>query len=144
MATAKLEQAIQLATHLHAGQVDKAGKPYIEHPLRVMASVTEETEKIVAVLHDTLEDTSLTVEAIDHLFGPDVAFAVKALSKLDGEDYFSFIKRVQLNAIAVKVKLADLKDNMDLSRLEKVTDRDLLRHAKYKEALKILEAADQQ
>jgi (p)ppGpp synthase/HD superfamily hydrolase len=137
----KLEQAIRLATHLHAGQVDKAGKDYIEHPLRVMNSVEGETEKIVAVLHDTLEDTTITLEELEHLFGPVVALAIKALTREEDEDYFGFIHRVKTNEIAVQVKIADLNDNLDLGRLEQVSDRDLKQNAKYEKALKILNAA---
>jgi (p)ppGpp synthase/HD superfamily hydrolase len=134
----KLEQAIQLATKLHAGQVDKAGKDYITHPLRVMNSVEGETEKIAAVLHDTLEDTSITFEELENLFGHAVAATVRTLSKLENEDYFDFINRVKQNPVAVKVKIADIKDNMDLSRLKTITDRDLERLEKYQKALSLL------
>jgi (p)ppGpp synthase/HD superfamily hydrolase len=131
----KLAEAIQLATKLHAGQVDKAGKDYITHPLRVMSSVEGETEKIVAVLHDTLEDTSITFEELENLFGSAVANTVKTLSKLENEDYFDFIDRVKQNPVAVKVKIADIKDNLDLSRLKTITERDLVRFEKYQKAL---------
>lgn len=134
----KLEQAIQLATQLHAGQVDKAGKDYIEHPLRVMHSVNGDTEKIVAVLHDTLEDTAITFEELENLFGSVIASAVKTLSKAEGEDYFDFIKRVKQNPIAVTVKVADLQDNLDASRLETITEKDLKRFEKYQKALRLL------
>ncbi len=136
----KLEQAIQLATKLHAGQTDKAGKDYIEHPLRVMAAVDSEVEKIVAVLHDTLEDTPITFAELESQFGTVVAVAIQALSKQHGEDYCDFIKRLKENPIAAKVKIADLKDNMDLSRLEKFTEADLRRTTKYQKALEILES----
>ncbi len=134
----KLEQAIQLATKLHSKQVDKAGRNYIEHPLRVMNAVEGETEKIVAVLHDTLEDTAITFEALEDSFGFVVASAVKTLSKTENEDYFEFIDRIKQNAIATKVKIADLQDNSDLSRLETVTEQDLNRREKYQKALRIL------
>lgn len=134
----KLEQAIALATTLHAGQVDKAGQAYIHHPLRVMNTVNSETEKIVAVLHDTLEDTPVTVEQLEHLFGEAIASTVKTLSRLDGEDYFDFIERIKQDAVAVTVKIADLQDNMDLSRLATITAQDLARQKKYQQALDIL------
>lgn len=134
-------RAIALATTLHRGQVDKAGKPYIEHPLRVMQSVEGgETEKTVAVLHDVLEDTPITYEDLRREFGETVADAVKALSRNDGEDYFDFIKRLKSNAIAVSVKRADLKDNMDLSRLTHLTEQDMMRYEKYARALAMLES----
>lgn len=136
---ANLAQAIHLATQLHAGQVDKAGKDYIQHPLRVMDTVAGETEKIVAVLHDTLEDTSITFEELERQFGEIVANAVQTLSRLKQEDYFDFIERVKGNAIAAKVKIADLHDNMNLSRLNTVTQKDLDRVAKYQKALQMLQ-----
>lgn len=135
----RLEQAIELATRLHLGQVDKAGKPYIGHPLRVMNAVEGETAKIVAVLHDTVEDTPLTVEEVETLFGTEVAVAVQALSKAEDEDYFDFIDRVLQNPISIQVKIADIQDNMDLSRLATVTDRDLKRLERYRKALDILQ-----
>ncbi|UBF25477.1 HD domain-containing protein [Kovacikia minuta CCNUW1] len=134
----KLEEAVELATQLHSGQVDKAGKDYIEHPLRVMGLVEGETEKIIAVLHDTLEDTHITFEALEARFGTTVAVAVKTLSRLEGEDYFEFIQRVKQNPIAATVKIADLQDNMNLSRLQTVTEADLIRNEKYQKALSLL------
>jgi (p)ppGpp synthase/HD superfamily hydrolase len=134
----KLEQAIELATRLHAGQVDKAGEDYIHHPLRVMNAVNGETEKIVAVLHDTLEDTPVTLAELEHLFGEAIASAVNALSRSDGEDYFEFIERVKQNSIAVTVKIADLQDNMNLSRIATITERDRARQKKYQKALSLL------
>ena len=136
--SAKLTQAIHLATSYHEGQVDKAGKPYIEHPLRVMNAVEGETEKIVAVLHDTLEDTDITLGEIESDFGAEVAAAILALTRNKDEDYFDFICRVKGNAIATKVKIADLQDNMDLSRLPAVTEQDRLRTSKYEKALTVL------
>lgn len=135
----KLEQAIQLATRLHAGQVDKAGEDYIQHPLRVMNGVEGETAKIVAVLHDTLEDTDITFEELETTFGQEIAIAVQTLSRLEGEDYFDFIERVKGNAIAIKVKIADLKDNMNLNRIATITEKDLIRIEKYKKALQLLQ-----
>ena len=134
----QLEQAIELATKLHAGQVDKAGQDYIHHPLRVMNAVAGEVEKIVAVLHDTLEDTPITFEELEHIFGEAIATAVQALSRLEGEDYFDFIKRVKQNSVAVTVKIADLQDNMDLSRIATISEQDIARQEKYQQALSIL------
>lgn len=136
--SAKLTQAIHLAISYHRGQVDKAGKPYIEHPLRVMDAVEGETEKIVAVLHDTLEDTGITLEEIESGFGSEVTAAIVALTRNTDEDYFEFICRVKGDAIATKVKIADLQDNMNLSRLPVVTEQDRLRTSKYEKALTVL------
>jgi len=135
----KLEEAIQLATQLHKGQVDKAGADYITHPLRVMNAVTGETQKIVAVLHDTLEDTPITFQELEQQFGEAIAQAIAALSRQEQEDYFDFIERVKQNPIALQVKIADLQDNMNLSRLKTVTQKDLDRIAKYQKALQMLQ-----
>jgi len=134
----RLEQAIQLATQLHAGQVDKAGEDYIHHPLRVMRAVEGETAKIVAVLHDTLEDTAMTLPELENTFGLEVAQVVHTLTRSPGEDYFDFIQRVKGNAIARAVKIADLHDNMNLSRLPAITEKDLARNEKYRKALALL------
>lgn len=112
-----LSKAIQIAAYWHAGQVDKSGAPYILHPLRVMMSVEGETDKIVAVLHDVLEDTELTADDLRaHKFSSDVREAVQALTRQTGEDYFDFINRLAPNPIARRVKLADIADNLSPAR----------------------------
>lgn len=136
-----LEEAVQLARELHAGQVDKAGEDYIEHVLRVMAAVEGDTTKMVAVLHDTLEDTAITLEELETRFGAVVAHAVQVLTRQEGEDYFDFIERIQQDPIARRVKLADLQDNMNLSRLTQVTETDLKRLKKYQRAFSLLTRA---
>ena len=134
-----LSRAIILATELHEGQVDKGGNPYILHPLRVMTNVKSLEGKIVAVLHDTIEDTDITVEdLISKGFTDDVVEAVELLSKPKQEDYIKYIKRIKENPLAREVKIADLQDNMDLSRLKEITEKDLKRVAKYKKAYNIL------
>ena len=132
---ALLEKAIALAVIHHKGQTDKAGKPYIEHPLRLMNQVESEDEKIVAVLHDIVEDTDVSLDDLrDEGFSEEVLSAIECVTKQDGEDYDSFIERISFNPLAVKVKLADLEDNMDLTRLPEVTEKDLERVEKYKRA----------
>lgn len=111
-----LTKAIEIARKAHFGQVDKMGVDYIEHPLRVMQSVDTTTEKIVAVLHDVVEDTSITVEFICETFGDEIAAAVDAITKKTGQTYASYITIVSTNPIARKVKIADLTDNMDPKR----------------------------
>jgi len=134
-----LEQAIRIATNAHQGQVDKAGTPYILHPLRVMFQVTGEEEQIVAVLHDTLEDSSITLEDLRREgFPSHILEALTCLTKIPGESYDLFISRVMPNPIARRVKIADIRDNMNLSRLPTVTDKDLERLKKYHHALKTL------
>ena len=134
-----LDRAIELAKQHHEGQTDKAGKPYIEHPLRVMNQVESEEEKIVAVLHDIVEDTNISLNDLrNEGFSEEVVSAVECLTKQDGENYDSYIERISFNPLAVKIKLADLEDNRDLTRLPQVTDKDLERLEKYDKALEKL------
>ena len=134
-----LGRAIELAKQHHKGQTDKAGKPYINHPLRVMNQMKSEDEKIVAVLHDIVEDTDISLNDLrNEGFSEEVVSAVECLTKQDGENYDSYIERISFNPLAVKIKLADLEDNRDLTRLPQVTDKDLERLEKYDKALEKL------
>jgi (p)ppGpp synthase/HD superfamily hydrolase len=140
-----LEDAIILATQRHRGQSDKAGVPYILHPLRVMASLGQnasESERIVAVLHDVVEDCDVSLQNLRDLgFSEEVVAAVDALTKRDDEkdDYMRAIRRVAENEIARRVKIGDLTDNMDLSRIANPTENDRARLEKYRAAKKFLE-----
>ena len=132
-----LGKAILVAAHAHDGQLDKSGKPYILHPLRVMQQQDpgDETAQVVAVLHDVIEDTNITLADLKQMgFPPGVIDAINALTRKANEPYDKYIERVALNKIASKVKLADLTDNMDLSRLDRITQKDLDRHSKYANA----------
>ena len=128
-----LDRAKAIATSAHEGQVDKAGKPYIEHPMRVMNMGKTVEEKIAGVLHDVVEDSDWTFEMLEKEGIPkDVMDALRCVTKLsEDEDYDHFIERVKTNPLAVKVKLNDLKDNMDITRLGEVTEKDLGRLNKY-------------
>jgi len=138
------ERAYDLAIKAHNGQTDKAGKPYIEHVLRVAENMRDEITKTVAYLHDVVEDTNITIDEISAGFGSDVANAVNSLSRTDGESYADFISRLSKNAIARAVKVADLKDNLDLSRLKSISNVDKERAEKYKIALKFIELVETQ
>jgi guanosine-3',5'-bis(diphosphate) 3'-pyrophosphohydrolase len=129
-----LERAIELAARAHAGQRDKGGHPYILHPLRVMQAVSGEAERIAAVLHDIVEDTSVSFD--DLLV--EVVDAVRALTKFDGETREQAAQRIVRNPIARTVKLADIADNMDLSRIPNPTGRDFDRLREYEVARGIL------
>ena len=134
-----LERAISVAAEAHAGQKDKAGQPYILHPLRVMLSVSGITEKIVAVLHDVVEDTTITFDRLsEEGFSEEVVLAVKALTKAKGESRLDAAKRAAVNPIALLVKLADNKENMDLTRIPNPTEDDYARMKEYEEVRKIL------
>lgn len=135
-----LERAIAIAAQAHAGQVDKAGSPYILHPLRVMLRVASTDERIVAVLHDVCEDCpGWTFERLrDEGFPDHIIEALRSVTKRDGEDYESFVRRAAENPIGRRVKLADLEDNCDLSRIAAPTQRDLDRIAKYRRAIDLI------
>jgi len=136
----KLEKAIQMAVEAHAGDTDKAGETYIRHPLRLMQQMETETERIVAVLHDVVEDTKYNLDDIEDEFGLEVRDAVDAVTKRDGEDYEKLIDRAAVNPVARSVKIADLEDNMDITRLDTV-DADLgERLEKYHQSWKRLTA----
>jgi (p)ppGpp synthase/HD superfamily hydrolase len=115
-----VEDAILLATNAHRGQTDKAGLPYITHPLRVMSMFVlpeEEDERVVAVLHDVVEDCEITLLDLEiYGFSPRVVDAVNAITDRKGESYEDYIERVAQNPLALKVKLADLADNLDVRR----------------------------
>jgi (p)ppGpp synthase/HD superfamily hydrolase len=135
----QLEKAIDLAFMVHKNQKDRYGKLYIFHPLRVMNKMSTDKEKIVAVLHDVIEDTELTYKDLcDAGFSKEIINAIASISKQDDEEYFDYIKRVEDNPIAVKVKLADLEDNMDIRRIETITEKDSERLNKYMKAYRIL------
>ena len=137
---ATLERAIEIAAKAHAGQVDKAGQPYVLHPLRMMLAVATPEARMAAVLHDVVEDTAVTLDDLRaEGFPASVLEAVEALTKREGEDYEAFIRRVSPNPIAREVKLADLRDNSDLSRIAEPTERDRERIRKYQRAIAYLE-----
>lgn len=141
-----LERAIALATAAHTGQTDKAGAPYILHPLRLMLRMRSDPERIAAVLHDVVEDTPFTLDDLRRLgFSGDVLDAVQALTKRPDEEgtdegYFRFVVRAAGHPVARAVKIADIEDNMDLSRIAAPTDRDRQRIARYRKALSLIQS----
>ena len=135
-----LSKAINIAMQAHAGQVDKAGMPYIGHVMRVMQAGQTIDEKIVGVLHDVVEDTTWTFDALlAEGFPVHIVDALRCVTKLsDDEPYASFINRVKTNPLAVAVKINDLTDNMDIRRLQTLTDADVQRLRKYLKAYQSL------
>lgn len=135
----KLEQAISIAVKVHKGQVDKAGNPYIHHCYRVMSKMNTEEEKIVAILHDTIEDNNLTLfELGNYEFSNEVLEAIHLLTKTSKTPYDIYIKNIKTNTLATKVKIADLLDNINLSRLSSINVKDISRTRKYLDALEYL------
>lgn len=137
-----LDRAIEIATKAHKGQYDKGGRNYVWHAMEVMHMCEAETEKIVGVLHDVVEDTSWTFEMLEaEGFSSEVIDALRCVTKLsDDENYDAFISRVMTNPIAVQVKKNDLIHNMDLTRLDSITDKDVFRIRKYLSAYERLMA----
>jgi (p)ppGpp synthase/HD superfamily hydrolase len=139
-----LERAIVIAAEGHAGVLDKAGAPYVLHCLRVMLAMSEEKERIVAVLHDVVEDCDgWTFDRIrSEGFSEEVVEALDSVTKRDGEEYLSFVRRAAANPIGWKVKLADLRDNSNLARISNPTQRDFDRIEKYRRAIELIERVD--
>lgn len=136
-----LERAIAIAVYQHGGQTDKGGAPYILHPLRVMMQMKTESERIVAILHDVIEDTHITLDDLRaYGFSEPVLAALDSVTRREGEAYDAFIQRAKADPIGRKVKSADLVDNMDLSRIPMVGQRDRDRVMKYTLALAELSA----
>ena len=137
-----LDFAKSLAAYAHAGQKDRGGKPYIYHVLAVSEKMDTETEKIVAVLHDIMEDTPVEFGTLYNLFGFEIADAVESLTKREYEPYELYIRRLGAEPLPRKVKLADLEHNMDLSRLKNIKEKDFERLEKYKKAYEYLKSLE--
>ena len=135
-----LERAIQIAVEAHAGEKDRGGKAYILHPISVMMRCETDEEKIVAILHDVVEDTDWTFEALhEEGFTDTIIEALKTVTKhSEDKDYDEFVQRSLKNEIGRKVKIADLRENLDVTRIGELTEKDIERINKYKRALKTL------
>lgn len=139
-----IEKALEIAIKAHRGQIDKAGKAYILHPLRLMNQFADENLMIVSILHDVVEDSSFTLQdLIDVGFAPIIIGAIDCLTKCKDEKYQEFIERVMGNSLAKKVKIVDIKDNLNISRLIKpLSKNDIERLKKYQIALFSLEKSN--
>jgi len=134
--TQTLERAIAIAATAHAGQVDKGGAPYILHPLKVMLRMSTLEERIVAVLHDVVEDCGISLDDLrKEGFSEEVLSAIESVTKMPGESYEDFVERAAQNPIGRVVKLADLEENSDLSRITSPSWEDLERVEKYRRAI---------
>ena len=135
-----LERAIQIAHKAHDGQTDKYNAPYILHVLRVMAHGRTEEERIVGVLHDVVEDSDWTFDDLrKEGFSERIIAAMECVTKkTDDEDYDKFVARIRKNPLAIRVKLNDLLDNMDVRRMEEMREKDVKRFNKYLRAWKLL------
>jgi len=136
-----LERAIEIAVAAHKGMKDKGGNPYILHPLRIMISLTTEDERIVGVLHDVVEDCpEWTFERLQaEGFSERVLTSLKSVTKNSNDnDYQAFVERAKSDPVGRMVKIADIKDNLDVTRIGDLRAEDIARINRYKKALQVL------
>ena len=127
-----IEKSLSIALRAYSGKLDKAGCEYIKHPLRIMAKMKTDTEMSVALLHDVIEDSDITAdELLSEGISSEIVEALICLTKIETESYQDFIGRVKSNALAVRVKIADIEDNINVLRLKSLSDIDLDRVKKY-------------
>lgn len=139
--TEMTEKALEIAWKAHAGQVDRAGLPYIFHPFYLAEQMDDEISCTVALLHDVIEDSSYTADDLRKIFPEEVVDAIILLTHEESVDYFEYVENLKHNALARRVKLADLAHNSDRSRIRStVVDADVeeKRYAKYEKARRIL------
>ena len=139
-----LERAVAIAAEAHIGQVDKAGAPYLLHPLRLMLQMETNEDRVVGVLHDVVEDSDWSLERLrGEGFSQVVIEAIDSVTRRHDETYEEFVLRAAQNSIGRRVKLADLRDNCDLSRIANPTVRDRERITRYRHAIVLLEGQAQ-
>ena len=139
-----IEEALRIAVELHSGQVDKAGQPYILHCLRVMSMGKNDLERIVGLLHDILEDTEATEEFLASIgFYPKIIDTIKLLTKDGTKSNKEYLEDISKNKLARIVKMNDLKDNLNLLRLNSISEKDIKRINKYIESYNYLKSFDE-
>lgn len=132
-------KAMIIAYNAHKNQVDRAGVPYIYHPIHLAEQMDTETECIVALLHDVVEDTDVTFANLEKYFSKEIIDILKLLTHDKSIDYLDYIQKIKDNPIAKKIKIADIIHNPDETRLDKITPKDIIRRNKYQKALMLLE-----
>ena len=132
-------KAMIIAYNSHKNQVDRAGVPYIYHPIHLAEQMDTETECIVALLHDVVEDTDVTFANLEKYFSKEIIDILKLLTHDKSIDYLDYIQKIKDNPIAKKIKIADIIHNSDETRLDKITPKDIIRRNKYQKALMLLE-----
>lgn len=139
------KKALRLCFDAHKEQVDKSGMPYVFHPFHVAEQMKTEETVIVALLHDVVEDTDYTISDLKEMGFPEpVTAALTLLTHKDGVPYMDYVTAIKSDPIASAVKLADLRHNSDLSRLDAVDDKAIQRVGKYKKAIALLQAGEKQ
>lgn len=138
-----LEIALSIASTAHKGQVDKGGQAYIMHPIRVMGRCKTDEERIVSLLHDTVEDTEVSLDELEKKgFSREIIDAIESVTRKKDESYREFIVRASKNPIGKQVKIHDLEDNMDITRLDSLSDKDARRLNKYIHSYRYLTCND--
>ena len=138
--TPMTKRALKLCFEAHKDQLDKSGMPYVFHPFHLAEQMTDEAACVVALLHDVIEDTAYTPDDLREMgFSEEVVAAICLMTHRDGVDYMDYVAQIKTNPIARAVKLADLRHNSDVTRLDKVTAWDKKRVKKYRKAIELLE-----
>ena len=138
--TEKTKKALKLCFEAHKDQVDKSGLPYVFHPFHLAEQMQDENTTIVALLHDVVEDTEYTLDDLRAMgFGDEVMEALSYMTHDPAVPYMEYVARIRENDIARRVKLADLRHNSDITRLDSIDQKALDRVAKYAQAIRLLE-----
>lgn len=132
------KKALKISFNAHKDQTDKSGMPYVYHPFHLAEQMDDEYSTCVALLHDVVEDTDITLDELSEIFPKEVTDAITMMTHDDSVPYLDYVREIKNNPIAAKVKLADLKHNSDLTRLDKVDDKAHKRVEKYKKAIETL------
>lgn len=134
------KKALRVCFDAHRDQVDKTGLPYVFHPFHLAEQMDDEISTVCALLHDVVEDTPITFEDLLGMgFNENIIEVLKLLTHEEGVPYMDYVRKISTNSVAKKVKIADLKHNSDVTRLEVLNEYDLTRNEKYSKALAILE-----
>ncbi len=137
--TALTKKALKLCFEAHKEQTDKSGMPYVFHPFHLAEQMDDELSTVCALLHDVVEDTEITPQMLSQMgFPKDVLHVLELLTHDDDTPYMDYVRKISKNPVAKKVKIADLRHNSDLTRLDAPDDAALLRKQKYQEAIRIL------
>ena len=141
--TPMTKKALKLCFEAHKDQIDKSGMPYVFHPFHLAEQMKDEATTIVALLHDVVEDTDITIDDLLNMgFSQEVLEAIALMTHDPDVPYMDYVAQIKTNPIAKAVKLADLKHNSDMTRLDSITPYDKERAKKYKRAIRLLKAPD--
>ena len=141
--TALTKKALSLCFDAHKGQVDKSGLPYVFHPFHLAMEMTDELSTVVALLHDVIEDSNYTLQDLENMgFPPAVLEAISLMTHQEGVPYMEYVASIKTNPLARVVKMADLRHNSNIARVDNPTEKDYARVEKYRQAMALLEQAE--